>query len=102
MLLGHERGRRSIPPRNVAGIDAAFDGKRPPAASRKGRCGAVISGEKTIPKTTVALVDLGGGLAAQPREDGPPPATVSRPGSVQRVDAVDVEMDEEAGAISTW
>ena len=41
-------------------------------------------------------------LAEQPREEGPPSATVSRPGSVQRVNAVDVEMDEEAGALSTW
>ena len=41
-------------------------------------------------------------LAEQPREEGSPSATVSRPGSVQRVNAVDVEMDEEAGALSTW
>jgi hypothetical protein len=30
-----------------------------------------------------------------------PPATVSGPGSMQRVDAVDVEVDEDAGALST-
>ena len=41
-------------------------------------------------------------LAEQPREDAPLSATVLRPGSVQRVNAVDEEMDEEAGALSTW
>ena len=45
----------------------------------------------------------GNGLAEQPLEDGlPPPATVLRPGSVQRVDAVDVEVDEDVGTLSTW
>ncbi len=39
------------------------------------------------------------GTAAQ---DAPLSATVLRPGSVQRVNAVDEEMDEEAGALSTW
>ena len=41
-------------------------------------------------------------LAAQPREDAPLSATVLRPGSVQRVNAVHEEMDDEAGALSTW
>jgi hypothetical protein len=31
-----------------------------------------------------------------------PSVSVSRPGSVQRVDAIDEEMDEKAGALSTW
>jgi hypothetical protein len=39
-------------------------------------------------------------LAVEPREEGPLPASVSRPGSVQRVNAVNEEMDEEAGALS--
>src|SRR5918995_2285912 len=31
-----------------------------------------------------------------------PSVSVSRPGSVQRVNAIDEEMDEKAGALSTW
>ena len=41
-------------------------------------------------------------LAVEPRQEGPLPASVWRPGSVQRVNTVDEEMDEEAGALSPW
>ena len=39
-------------------------------------------------------------LAEEPREEGPLPASALRPGSVQCVNAVNEEMDEEAGVLS--
>jgi hypothetical protein len=33
--------------------------------------------------------------------DSSPPVSVSRPSSVQRVNAIDEEVDEKAGALST-